>query len=115
MLDDGYGESVARLGVGHGGSACSNPVKATQPYKVPEVIYTDQLRSYGAAIWEIPSLVNVDHQQVISTDPCNNLIEQEHRSTRRQERRRQGFRKKTSAGIPAPACPDHQFLPSFPH
>ena len=45
-------------------------------YDVPEVIYTDQLRSYGAAIREIPSLVNVDHQQVISTARCNNLIEQ---------------------------------------
>ena len=45
-------------------------------YDVPEVIHTDQLRSYGAAIREIPSLVNVDHQQVISTARCNNLIEQ---------------------------------------
>jgi putative transposase len=40
-------------------------------YDVPEVIHTDQLRSYGAAIREIPSLVNVDHQQVISTARCN--------------------------------------------
>ena len=45
-------------------------------YDVPEVIHTDQLRSYGAAIRELPSLVNVDHQQVISTARCNNLIEQ---------------------------------------
>ena len=45
-------------------------------YEVPEVIHTDQLRSYGAAIREIPSLVNVNHQQVISTARCNNLIEQ---------------------------------------
>jgi hypothetical protein len=43
---------------------------------VPEVIHTDQLRSYGAAIRKIPSLVNVDHQQVISTARCNNIIEQ---------------------------------------
>ena len=43
-------------------------------YDVPEVIHTDQLRSYGAAIREIPSLINVDHQQVISTARCNNLI-----------------------------------------
>jgi len=62
---------------------------------VPEVIHTDQLRSDGAAIREIPSLLNVDHQQVISTARCNNVIEQragpirvpfcprqEHRSTR---------------------------------
>jgi len=45
-------------------------------YDVPEVIRTDQLRSYGAAIRGIPSLVNVDHQQVISTARCNNVIEQ---------------------------------------
>ena len=45
-------------------------------YDVPEVIHTDQLRSYGAAIRELPSLINVDHQQVISIARCNNLIEQ---------------------------------------
>ena len=45
-------------------------------YDVPEIIHTDQLRSYGAAIRELPSLINVDHQQVISTARCNNLIEQ---------------------------------------
>ena len=66
-------------------------------YDVPEVIQTDQLRSYGAAIWELPSLINVDHQQVISTARCNNLIEQEHRSTRRQERSQQGFRRRKRA------------------
>jgi len=66
-------------------------------YDVPEVIHTDQLRSYGAAIREIASLVNVDHQQVISTARCNNLIEQEHRSTRRQERSQQGFRRRKRA------------------
>ena len=36
-------------------------------HDIPEVIHTDQLRSYGAAIREIPSLADVDHQQVIST------------------------------------------------
>jgi len=45
-------------------------------HDVPEVIHTDQLRSYGAAIREIPSLINVDHQQVISTARRNNMIEQ---------------------------------------
>ncbi len=55
-------------------------------YDVPEVIHTDQLRSYGAAIRELPSLADVDHQQVISTVRCNNVTLQEHRSTRRQER-----------------------------
>jgi putative transposase len=66
-------------------------------YDVPEVIHTDQLRSYGAAIREIPSLADVDHQQVISTARCNNIIEQEHRSTRRQERSQQGFKKRKRA------------------
>ena len=66
-------------------------------YDVPEVIHTDQLRSYGAAIREIPCLINVDHQQVISTARCNNIIEQEHRSTRRQERSQQGFRRRKRA------------------
>jgi hypothetical protein len=32
VLDDGHGEAVAvRFGVGHGGSAYPDPVKATQP------------------------------------------------------------------------------------
>ncbi|CAM3779934.1 IS6 family transposase [Deinococcus frigens] len=66
-------------------------------YDVPEVIHTDGLRSYGAAIREIPSLAEVDHQQVVSTARCNNLIEQEHRFTRRQERSQQGFRRRKRA------------------
>ena len=66
-------------------------------YDVPEVIHTDQLRSYGAAIRELPSLVNVDHQQVISTARCNNLIEQSHRPTRRQERQQLGFKRRKRA------------------
>ncbi|MGY2896171.1 IS6 family transposase [Deinococcus sp. UYEF24] len=66
-------------------------------YDVPDTICTDQLRSYGAAIREISSLVNVDHQQVISTARCNNLIEQSHRLTRRQERQQQGFKQRKRA------------------
>jgi len=66
-------------------------------YDVPEVIHTDQLRSYGAAIREIPSLADVDRQQVISTARCNKLIEQSHRPTRRQERRQQGFKRRKRA------------------
>ena len=54
-------------------------------YDVPEIIHTDQLRSDGAAIRTLPNLANVDHQQVISTVRCNNMIEQEHRATRRKE------------------------------
>jgi len=66
-------------------------------YDVPEVIHTDQLRSYGAAIREIPSLADVDHQEVIFTAKWNNVIEQEHRSKRRQERSQQGFRRRKRA------------------
>ncbi|THF68886.1 DDE domain-containing protein [Deinococcus sp. Arct2-2] len=66
-------------------------------YAVPEVIHTDQLRSYGAAIQEIPSLVNLDHQQVMSDARCNNILEQEHRSTRRHERSQQGFKRRKRA------------------
>ena len=57
-------------------------------YDVPDTICTDQLRSYGAAIRGIPSLADVNHQQVISTARWNNMIEQSHRPTRRQERQR---------------------------
>ena len=55
-------------------------------YDVPDTVCTDQLRSYGAAIREIPSLINVEHQQVISRARCNNVIEQSYRPTRRRER-----------------------------
>jgi putative transposase len=41
---------------------------------------------------ELPILGDVDHQQVISTARCNNLIEQSHWPTRRQERGQLGFR-----------------------
>ena len=66
-------------------------------YDVPEVIHTDHLQSYGAAIRPIPSLADVDHQRVVSAARCNNIIEQEHRSTRRQERSQQGFRRQKRA------------------
>jgi len=66
-------------------------------YDVPEVIYTDQLRSYGAAIRELPSLIDVDYQRVISTARFNNIVEQFHHSTRRQQRSQQGFRRRRRA------------------
>ncbi len=62
-------------------------------YAVPAAIHTDQLRSYGAAIRELPVLHPVEHQEVASTARCNNLVEQSHRPTRRQERSRLGFRR----------------------
>ncbi|WP_084045068.1 IS6 family transposase [Deinococcus hopiensis] len=61
-------------------------------YDVPEIIHTDKLWSDGAALRELPLLHSVEHVQVISTARCNNLIEQSHRPTRRQERQQRGCR-----------------------
>lgn len=63
-------------------------------YHVPEVIYTDKLGSYGAAIRELPVLHVVEHVQVISSARCNNLIEQSHRPTRQQECSQIGFKRR---------------------
>ncbi len=59
-------------------------------YDVPEVIHTDKLWSYGAALHELPVLHRVEHVQVVSTARCNNLIEQSHRPTRRRVRQPAG-------------------------
>jgi putative transposase len=61
-----------------------------EEYGVPAVIHTNQLRSYGAAIREIPRLATVEHQQVIFAVRCNKIIEQPHRPTWPQERQRAG-------------------------
>ncbi len=66
-------------------------------YDVPDRICTDKLASYGAAIRQIASLAEVDHHVVISTARRNNLIEQSHRPTRRQERQQLGFRRRKRA------------------
>ncbi|MBB5363742.1 putative transposase [Deinococcus humi] len=63
-------------------------------HNVPEVIQTDKLWSYGAAIRELPVLHTVEHIQVISTARCNNLVEQSHRPTRQQERAQLGFKRR---------------------
>ena len=63
-------------------------------YDVPEVIHTDKLWSYGAALREVPVLHAVEHVQVISTARCNNLVEQSHRPTRQQERSQLGFKRR---------------------
>ncbi|WP_264778065.1 IS6 family transposase [Deinococcus aetherius] len=61
-------------------------------YDTPEVIHTDKLWSYGASLRELPVLHAVEHVQVVSPARCNNLVEQSHRPTRRQERQQRGFR-----------------------
>ncbi len=58
----------------------------------PERINTDKLGSYAAAIRRIPELVEVDHQQVRSSQRCNNRVEQAHQPTRVRERRMGRFR-----------------------
>lgn len=60
---------------------------------MPEVIHTDKLWSYGAALRELSVLHAVEHVQVVSKARCNNLIEQSHRPTRRQERSQLGFKR----------------------
>ncbi len=75
-------------------------------HDVPDIIHTDKLWSYGAAIRELPVLRAVEHTQVLSNARCNNLIEQRagpiqvsfcprqsHRPTRKQERSQLGFKK----------------------
>ncbi|QII22350.1 IS6 family transposase (plasmid) [Deinococcus wulumuqiensis R12] len=69
-------------------------VRLLGEYDVPEVIHTDKLWSYGAALREIPVLHDVEHVQVVSTARCNNLVEQSHRPTRQQERGQLGFKRR---------------------
>ncbi len=58
----------------------------------PERIVTDGLRSYGAALREIPELGMSEHVTVSALKRQNNRIEQSHRPTRAQERQQRGFR-----------------------
>lgn len=64
---------------------------------IPVTIHTDKLWSYGAALRKLPVLHGVEHVQVVSTARCNNLVEQSHRPTRRQERQQRGFRSRRRA------------------
>jgi putative transposase len=59
---------------------------------IPERIVTDGLRSYGAALRELPELDATEHVTVSAAARQNNLIEQSHRPTRDQERQQRGFR-----------------------
>lgn len=69
-------------------------VRLLGEHRVPEVIHTDKLWSYGAALRELPVLHGVEHVQVASTARCNNLVEQSHRPTRPQERSQLGFKRR---------------------
>ncbi len=61
-------------------------------YELPERIVSDGLRSYGAALRELPELDATEHTTVSAAERQNNLIEQSHRPTRDQERQQRGFR-----------------------
>jgi putative transposase len=60
--------------------------------ELPERIVTDGLRSYGAALRELPELDASEHVTVSAAERQNNLIEQSHLPTRDQERHQPGFR-----------------------
>jgi putative transposase len=60
--------------------------------ELPERIVTDGLRSYGAALRELPELDASEHITVSAAERQNNLIEQSHRPTREQERQQRSFR-----------------------
>ncbi len=61
-------------------------------HELPERIVTDGLRSYGAALRELPELDTSEHIIVSAEKRQNNLIEQSHRPTRDQERQQRGFK-----------------------
>ena len=58
----------------------------------PKQIVTDKLRSYGAALRELPQLAAVEHEEVRAAARQNNLIERSHEATREQERQWRCFR-----------------------
>jgi putative transposase len=60
--------------------------------ELPERIVTDGLRSYGAALRELPELGASEHITVSAAEHQNNRIEQSHRPTREQERQQRGLR-----------------------
>ena len=60
--------------------------------ELPERIVTDGLKSYSAALRELPELGASEHITVSAAKRQNNLIEQSHRPTRDQEQQQRGFR-----------------------
>ena len=61
-------------------------------FKIGCRVRLESCASYWGNTHELQILDDVDHQQVISTAHCNNLIDQSHRPTRCQERSQLGFR-----------------------
>ena len=60
--------------------------RLVEDHSVPENVVTDGLRSYGAALRELPELAASEHLTVSASGHRHNLIEQSHRPTRVQER-----------------------------
>ncbi|WP_232337935.1 IS6 family transposase [Deinococcus arboris] len=69
-------------------------VHLLREYDVPEILHTDKLWTYGAALRGLPVLHGVEHVQLVSTARCNNLVEQSHRPTRQQERSQVGLKRR---------------------
>ena len=61
-------------------------------HEVPDVIVTDKLGSYGAALRDPSQLGGVVHGCVRASARVNNRVEQSHRATWDQERSQRGFR-----------------------
>ncbi len=72
--------------------------RLSDDHELPERIVTDGLRSYGAAIRQVPELGGSEHVTVSAAKRQNNLIEQSHRPTREQERQQRNFRGMRRAG-----------------
>lgn len=53
---------------------------------IPKRVVSDGLRSYGAAIREVPEQAAAEHITVSGAERQNNLVEQSHRPTRDHER-----------------------------
>jgi putative transposase len=66
-------------------------------HELPEQIVTDGLRSYSAALRELPELDASEHVTVSAAKRQNNRIEQSHHPTRDHERQQRGLRKPNHA------------------
>jgi len=81
-----------------------------QGYGVPETVCTDQLKSHQAAIRELSALHAVDHQQVVSTSRRNNLNEESHRPTRRQDSANSSSGRSNGLRVSSPCTPESRIF-----